>query len=259
MRWCDRHGGIGADGVLVLGASDRAPVSMRVINADGSEAEMCGNGVRCVARYLDERGEGAHFDVDTIAGIIHTRCHRSGDVYLVRVNMGLPRISRVHEGEPHSAIVDTGNPHVVLFREDDRELRPVAIGEATKNDPRYPDGINVHFVEVEGPATLARASLGTRCRLDDGVRNRRGRMRRRRDRSRRRFVAGDGTGSGRRVAIEWDGKRRRVHDWAGGTRFRHDRSMIGLAYCDAPDASTSMKRGRRWPTAASSAKCIPTN
>ncbi|MGC2130882.1 MAG: diaminopimelate epimerase [Candidatus Aquilonibacter sp.] len=154
LRWCDRHSGIGADGVLVLGTSERAPVSMRVINADGSEAEMCGNGVRCVARYLDERGEGAQFDVDTIAGIIHTEVIERGDVYRVRVNMGRPRIISVNQAGPHSAIIDTGNRHIVLFREEIDGFDLLAIGEATKNDPHYPDGINVHLVEVEGPSAL---------------------------------------------------------------------------------------------------------
>ncbi|HTZ53496.1 MAG TPA: hypothetical protein VMB20_00415, partial [Candidatus Acidoferrum sp.] len=72
QHWCDRHVGIGADGVLILGTSNRANVSMRVINADGSEAEMCGNGVRCVARYLDERGGSASLAIDTLGGLVHT-------------------------------------------------------------------------------------------------------------------------------------------------------------------------------------------
>lgn len=154
LRWCDRHVGIGADGVLVIGASDRAPLSMRVINADGSEAEMCGNGVRCVARYLDERGEGAQFAIDTIAGIIHTDVIDRGDVYRVRVDMGEPRLISVNEAEPQSAIVDTGNRHLVLFREDIDGFDLWAMGEATNDNPRYPGGINVHLVEIEGPSTL---------------------------------------------------------------------------------------------------------
>jgi diaminopimelate epimerase len=153
LRWCDRHGGIGADGVLVIGTSDRAPVSMRVINADGSEAEMCGNGVRCVARYLDERGEGAQVDVDTVAGIIHTDVIERGAEYRVRVNMGRPRIISVNEAGD-STIVDTGNRHIVLFREAIDSFDLWGIGEATKNDPQYPDGINVHLVEIEGPSAL---------------------------------------------------------------------------------------------------------
>jgi diaminopimelate epimerase len=153
-RWCDRHAGIGADGILVIGKSDRAPVSMRVINPDGSEAEMCGNGVRCVARYLDERGEGAQFAIDTIAGIVHSEVIDRGEVYRVRVDMGEPRLLSVSETEPQSAIVDTGNRHLVLFREDIDGFDLQAMGEATNEDSRYSGGINVHLVEIEGPSTL---------------------------------------------------------------------------------------------------------
>ncbi len=154
LRWCDRHSGIGADGVLILGASNRANVSMRVINADGSEADMCGNGVRCVARYLDEHGEGDRFAVDTIGGIVHTEVVARGEVYRVRVDMGAPRLISVNETEPQSAIVDVGNRHLVFFREEIDRFDLSAIGEAIQDEPAYPGGINVHLVEVEGPAAL---------------------------------------------------------------------------------------------------------
>lgn len=153
-RWCDRHAGVGADGVLVVGSSNRAPVSMRVINADGSEAEMCGNGVRCVARYLDERGAGGELDVDTLAGIVHTKVVERGEVYRVRVDMGVPRIVSSDATEPNSVIVDTGNPHLVLFREEIGEIDVPALGEAAQHDVRYPGGINVHFAQIEGVTQL---------------------------------------------------------------------------------------------------------
>jgi len=154
LRWCDRHAGIGADGVLVIGNSERAPVSMRVINADGSEAEMCGNGVRCVARYLDERGEGAAFTIDTVGGLIRTEVMERGEVYQVRVDVGEPRFVDVEGAEPQSALVVVGNPHLVLFREEIGAFDLVAIGEAAQSDTRYPGGINVHLVETEDPSTL---------------------------------------------------------------------------------------------------------
>jgi len=154
LRWCDRHAGIGADGVLVVGSSDRAPVSMRIINADGSEAEMCGNGIRCVARYLDERGEGEELTVDTIGGLIRTQVIERGEIYRVRVDVGVPRFVDVKSAEPQSALVVVGNPHLVLFREEIGGFDLVAMGEAAQSDARYPGGINVHLVEVEGPSTL---------------------------------------------------------------------------------------------------------
>ncbi len=154
QRWCDRHTGIGADGVLIVGKSDRAPVSMRVINADGSEAEMCGNGIRCVARYLDERGEGGKLEIDTIGGIMHTEVIDRGEVYRIRVDVGKPKIISVNETEPQSAIVQVGNRHLVFFREEIDRFDLWAIGEAIQDEPAYPGGINVHLIEVEGPGTL---------------------------------------------------------------------------------------------------------
>jgi diaminopimelate epimerase len=151
---CDRHAGIGADGVLVIGTSQRAPVSMRVINSDGSEAEMCGNGVRCVARYLDERGEGGELEIETPAGIIRTAVIERGDVYRVRVNMGTPRLLDATGLDPQSALVDTGNRHLVLFRDDIDDVDLRAMGEATKMDPRFPGGVNVHLVSIVDDATL---------------------------------------------------------------------------------------------------------
>jgi diaminopimelate epimerase len=152
---CDRHTGIGADGVLVVGDSARAPVSMRVINSDGSEAEMCGNGVRCVARYLDERGEGGEFDIDTLGGVVRTRVIERGDVYRVRVDVGAPVFESRNLTDPNSAIVVVGNRHLVLFRDSIDALDMKALGEAANDgDPRFPEGINVHLVQVVNSHTL---------------------------------------------------------------------------------------------------------
>ena len=94
-RWaCDRHAGIGADGLLVLETSRSADVRMRTINADGSEAEMCGNGVRCAARWLDEAGEGERTALrDRGRDRSQTEIVARGPEYLVRVAMGTPRMS----------------------------------------------------------------------------------------------------------------------------------------------------------------------
>ena len=154
QRWCDRHTGIGADGLLIVGPSNRANISMRIINADGSEAEMCGNGVRCVARYIDEREGSGLLAVDTIAGIIHTEVIARGNVYRIRVNVGEPQIISINETEPQSVIVQVGNRHLVFFREEIDRFDLWAIGEAIQEEGAYPGGINVHLVEVEGPATL---------------------------------------------------------------------------------------------------------
>jgi diaminopimelate epimerase len=151
---CDRHTGIGADGVLVIGDSARAPVSMRVINANGGEAEMCGNGVRCVARYLDQRGEGGEFDVDTIGGIVHTSVVERGEVYRVRVDVGLPLLESRDRVVPRSAVLVVGNRHLVLFRESIDTFDLESFGESAQTDARFPEGINVHLACVEDARTI---------------------------------------------------------------------------------------------------------
>jgi diaminopimelate epimerase len=157
-RWiCDRHAGVGADGLIVLETSSLADVRMRVINADGSEAEMCGNGVRCAARWLDEAGEGDAVRFDTLAGIVETRVIAREPEYLVRVAMSAPRTALTHV--PHlddARYVDLGNPHVVIVRDsvDDLELSMIANGLQTM--PLFPDGTNVHIAAVDGGALRVR-------------------------------------------------------------------------------------------------------
>jgi diaminopimelate epimerase len=151
---CDRHTGIGADGVLVVGASSRAQVSMRVINADGGEAEMCGNGVRCVARYLDERREGGELDVDTIGGVVHTSVIDRGDVYRVRVDVGIPVLESRDVTAPQSAVLVVGNRHLVLFRDAIEAVDLESLGVAAQSDAHFPEGINVHIVRIEDDRTL---------------------------------------------------------------------------------------------------------
>jgi diaminopimelate epimerase len=144
-RLCDRRSGIGADGLLLVEPSLQAAVRMRIVNADGTEAEMCGNGIRCVARYLDEEGEGGELEIETASGIVRVRVVARAPEY--RVNVALP--APVFEGEES---VRVGNPHVIIFRDeiDDVDLDRIAaeIGR------RYPDGINVHVASVVNEHTL---------------------------------------------------------------------------------------------------------
>jgi diaminopimelate epimerase len=150
---CDRHAGVGADGLLIV--ENAGPfVSMRVINADGSEAEMCGNGVRCIARYLDERDEGADQTISTKAGLISTSVIVRGPVYRVRVDMGIPRIMDLPLPWPHALAVDTGNPHVVLFVGSLDEIDLAALGERMQSDPLFPNGVNVHLAAVRDPHAI---------------------------------------------------------------------------------------------------------
>ncbi len=147
-RWaCDRRAGVGADGLLVLETSRNGDVRMRTINADGSEAEMCGNGVRCAARWLDEAGAGERTAFETAAGTIHTEIIARGPEYQVRVAMGTPRIaSFVVPGFSEASFVDLGNPHVVVFCDDPSAVDLESVAERLQGDPRLPDGANVHVV-----------------------------------------------------------------------------------------------------------------
>ena len=147
---CDPGRGPGADGLLLVLDSATADVRLRIINADGSEAEMCGNGVRCLARYLDEHDGRAEAVVETLAGPIATRV-LSREPYLVSEVMGIPRLGEPHDVAGHRATpVDLGNPHVVIFVDDLAAIDIKTDGPRISNDPRYPGGMNVHFVQIAG-------------------------------------------------------------------------------------------------------------
>ena len=94
VRMCDRHTGIGADGIIVIVPSEKADVRMRIINSDGSEAEMCGNGIRCFAKYVHDHNiiTKDEFTVETLAGIMKPKVTvgADGKVSLVTINMGKP-------------------------------------------------------------------------------------------------------------------------------------------------------------------------
>jgi diaminopimelate epimerase len=145
-RWiCDRRSGIGADGVLTIETSTHADARMRVINADGSEAEMCGNGIRCVARYLAEAGEGEGRNIETLAGTIQTRVESHQPEYLVRVRMAAPAIA-AYPSQADADLVDTGNPHVVVFRDAIDLIDLEALAAIVQRDPALRSGANVHLV-----------------------------------------------------------------------------------------------------------------
>jgi diaminopimelate epimerase len=145
-RICDPERGVGADGVLLVSASERYDARMRIINADGSEAEMCGNGMRCVARYLDEHDGRDPATVETLAGLIGTRI-LSRAPYRVAVEMGEPRIGAPDLLDGFRATpVDLGNPHVVIRVDDVDAVRLELEGPRIERDARYPHGTNVHFV-----------------------------------------------------------------------------------------------------------------
>ena len=147
---CDPEHGFGADGLLLALSSTTADVRMRIINADGSEAEMCGNGIRCLARYLDEHEGRGEALVETIAGPIATRI-LSREPYMVSEVMGVPQLGAPHDVAGYRATpVDVGNPHVVIFVDDLAAIDIRTLGPRIERDPRYPGGTNVHVVQIAG-------------------------------------------------------------------------------------------------------------
>ncbi len=157
-RICERHTGIGSDGVLLLEPSRKASFKMRIINADGSEAEMCGNGSRCVALYAREIWRlPSKFTIETLAGIIGAEL-KGGTV---RVRLSDPKdlrpLSTLEvEGKKHPFyFVNTTVPHVVIFVDDLKNFPVDDLGEKIRFHQQFsPRGTNVNFVQVTGEKSL---------------------------------------------------------------------------------------------------------
>ena len=169
IRVSDRHFGIGSDGLITIGPSDVADFRMRIYNADGSEAEMCGNGIRCVAKlvYDHKLTDKTEISVESGAGIKYLTLYvENGRVEQVRVDMGEPilipaEIPVVADGdkvidEPievgdktwHMTCVSMGNPHAVVFVDDTENFELEKYGPLFENHERFPKRTNTEFVQV---------------------------------------------------------------------------------------------------------------
>lgn len=171
----DRHFGIGSDGLILIKPSEVADFEMAMYNADGSRGEMCGNGIRCVAKYVYDRGltDKTHISIETLAGIKYLELTvEKGQVSQVRVDMGepellaekIPVISQqvkvidvpitAGEKEYRMTCVSMGNPHCVVFMEDVEHLEIEKVGPLFENHELFPKRINTEFVKVIDRKTL---------------------------------------------------------------------------------------------------------
>lgn len=165
----DRHFGIGSDGLITIGPSDIADFRMRIYNADGSEAEMCGNGIRCVAKYVYDHKltDKAEITVETGAGVKTLQLTVEDDkVTLVRVDMGEPILTPdeipvvadgdrvvdepivVDDKEWRMTCVSMGNPHAVVFVDDVTHFELEKYGPLFENHVRFPKRTNTEFVQI---------------------------------------------------------------------------------------------------------------
>ena len=165
----DRHFGVGSDGLILIGPSERADARMRMFNADGSESEMCGNGIRCVAAYVYDHGIAVKptLTIETGRGILTLDVEvKNGRVQRVRVDMGEPilqaeRIPTTLPGNPpvNTALtvadrtlsvtcVSMGNPHCVTYVDDLTDALVLGIGPKVEHHPAFPRRVNAEFVRV---------------------------------------------------------------------------------------------------------------
>ena len=163
----DRHFGIGSDGLIMINPSKTADFEMEMYNADGSRGEMCGNGIRCVAKYVYDYGltDKTQISVDTLGGIKYLDLTvEDGKVSLVKVDMGKPELEadlipiisereqvidepiEVDGKEYHMTGVSMGNPHAVIYVDDVKGLDLEKIGPKFENHERFPKRINTEFV-----------------------------------------------------------------------------------------------------------------
>ncbi|MFH0897239.1 MAG: diaminopimelate epimerase [Candidatus Bathyarchaeota archaeon] len=165
---CQRRFSVGADGLILLLDSNMADVRMRIINADGSEAEMCGNGIRCLAKYCFENKivRKKHFTVETLAGLKPIQVFlKNGSVHEVHVEIGKPLFNRSEipmrgEGrcidEPLIAdgrefritCLSVGNPHCVIFIDDIKDFPVEDIGSRIERNKLFPKRVNVEFAQI---------------------------------------------------------------------------------------------------------------
>lgn len=169
VKMSNRNFGVGSDGLILINPSEKADFEMEMYNADGSRGEMCGNGIRCVGKYVYDYGltEKTQISVETLGGIKYLDLTvKEGKVTQVRVDMGTPILTSekvpvvaeeenavdipilVEGKEYRMTCVSMGNPHAVVFMEDIESLEIEKIGPKFENHERFPNRVNTEFVKV---------------------------------------------------------------------------------------------------------------
>ncbi|MBQ8015293.1 MAG: diaminopimelate epimerase [Clostridia bacterium] len=162
IKLSERHFGIGSDGIILITPSDCADFKMRIFNADGSEAKMCGNGIRCVGKYVFDKGytDKTHLTVETLSGIKTLDLKTvGGKAAYATVDMGKCEVSKPVTLEALNRDVtllpvSMGNPHAVIFVKDAENAPLTTLGAALEHHEFFPDGVNVEFVQVIDSLTL---------------------------------------------------------------------------------------------------------
>lgn len=169
IRLSDRHFGVGGDGIILIGPAGEEDATMRIFNMDGSEAKMCGNGIRCVGQYLYEHKlvQKDYMRINTLSGVKELRiCPKLDNKNQVQVNMGKPilepsnipvaldgesvvdREVAIEDKSYHMTCVSMGNPHCVLFEANVETLDLEQIGPLFEKNPLFPEQVNTEFVQV---------------------------------------------------------------------------------------------------------------
>lgn len=184
IAWSKPHTGIGSDGLVLIGKpkdKEKADYSMRIFNADGSEAMMCGNASRCIAKYLYEKGitDKTTIRLETLSGVKILSLHlKAGKVESVTVDMLEPafdvkeqytgempeelnsikaladHVLRTEAGDPKSLFVSMGNPHYVIFVDDVENMDITTLGKILEREKTFPQRCNIEFAQLVGPGRL---------------------------------------------------------------------------------------------------------
>jgi len=171
VKLCDRHFGIGADGIILILPSKIADLRMRIYNSDGSEAQMCGNGIRCFAKYVYEKQFllKNKFTVETLAGVITPEIiFKNKEISGIKVNMGKPKLQKKQipvKGSDNLPVINEelqidccqkmnitcvsmGNPHCIIFVDDVKSVAVNEVGPIIENNPIFPEKTNVEFIQI---------------------------------------------------------------------------------------------------------------